>query len=465
MAQNFFKSYGNLNDEIGRSVIEMQDSSFLIFGSSSSFVDGTSNFYLMKIDSLGNFNWSKTYGGNNVEQGYDICYKPNRNYLLTGYTNSFGNGYEVYAIEVDSLGNELWSNTYGGSDWDFAYSNIAFPNGDVLITGNTYSFGNGDSDGFLMMLDNNGDSLWWKNYGTATENVLRQSIFTSHSEIVSIGSTVTLNGDKDIYLVKCNLSGDTIWTKTYGSTVDDEGYSLLQSINGNYILAGYTEGFTAIGKDGYYFEVDTSGTVLWSQVNPGPGSGEEIFNAICMKPNEHRFYAAWETTTFGNGEYDFVINSLYTNGGWNSASNTYGTLMTEKGYDIIFTSHKRVLAVGYTDYPFDNQNVMVIMSDTLLPTQQSSTLVDYMDVTSVIDFSSNEAIKLYPNPTTSFINIEATENIKSVFIRDLTGKVLSKHFGNINHLNVEFLEASYYLIEIELENGNTFVSKLAITKQ
>ncbi len=463
LAQNFFKSYGNSNDEIGQSVIEMQDTSYLIFGTSSSFIDGTANFYLMRIDSLGNFQWSKTYGGNNVERGYDICYKPNRNYLLTGYSNSYGNGYEVYAIEVDSVGNELWSKTYGGNDWDFAYSNMAFPNGDVLITGNTYSFGNGDSDGFLLMIDNNGDSLWWKNYGTATENILRQSILTTDNEILSIGSTVTTNGDKDIYLIKCNLLGDTIWTKTYGTNLDDEGNTLLQSTNGNYILGGSTRGLGAGGLDGYYFEIDTSGSVIWTQTYGG--ADDEQFNSIIIKPNESRFYVAYESNSFGNGEFDFVINSFYTSGGWYNASNTYGTLMTEKGYDIIFTSHKRVLAVGYTDFPYDNQNVMVVMSDTLLPTQSSSSLVDYIDVTGVNENNVTVQIKIYPNPAHSILNIETIEIIQSISIYDLTGKLVESRKGNLTVLDVENLPSSYYLMQIELASGQILSTKLIITKQ
>lgn len=460
MAQNFFRSYGNSNDEIGRSVVEAKDTSFLIFGSSSSFIDGTSNFYLMNIDSLGNFKWSKTYGGNSVEQGRDICLKPNGHFLLTGFSNSFGNGYEVYNVEVDSLGNEIWSKTYGGSDWDFAYSNLSLPNGDVLITGNTYSFGNGNSDGFLMQINNLGDSLWWKNYGTAADNVLRQSILTTDNEILSIGYTITQNGDKDFYLVKCNLLGDTIWTKTYGSSLDDEGFSIIQSINGNYILAGYTEGFTAIGSDGYYFEVDTSGVIIWTQIYGS--SGEEIFNSISLKPNEHRFYAAWETTSFGSGGYDFVVNSLYTNGGWNANTNTYGTLMMEKPYDVIFTSNKRILTVGFTDSPYGNQNIMAIMSDTLMPTQ--STMTPYIDATTINETVNDLSISIYPNPANQFIHIKSDDEIEKISILDLTGKMIGRYEENFEKINVENLNSGIYIMNIEMRNGKNYNSKISITK-
>lgn len=462
-AQNFYRSYGNSDDEVAKGAVETKDSSFFIFGTSSSFVNGTSNFYLLAIDSTGIFNWSKTYGGTGIEQGHAISMKPNGHYLLTGYSNSYGNGgYDILNIEIDSLGNEIWSKNYGGADWDYAFDNTILPNGNAIITGSTFSVGNGNQDGYLMMLDNNGDSLWMKTFGNADEDVLRKTILTSTGFLVSIGFTTLSNGDKDIYVIKTDTDGDTLWTKKYGTTSNDEGFSVCETTIGTYIMAGYSEGTGLGGKDGYYFETDTSGNVVWTQYNGG--SGEDIFNAICMKPNTSRFFATWETSSYGNGNYDFVINRIYTQGGWVvNGTNTYGTSENEKPYDIIYSSNNRVLAVGSTDSPFGNLNVMAVLTDSLLPTQL--TMVNYIDVTSVQ--SSDELIQLniYPNPSNEKINIQTDEQINHIYITDLSGRNVYDLIGNAHQIDVSQLKPSIYILRIEFVSGQYSNCQIIITRR
>jgi hypothetical protein len=461
-AQNFYRSYGNTDDEVAKGAVETKDSSFFIFGTSSSFVNGTSNFYLMKIDSTGFFDWSKSFGGNGIEQGNAIAMKPNGHYLLTGYSNSYGNGgYDILNIEIDSLGNEIWLKKHGGSDWDYAFDNTILPNGNSIITGSTFSIGNGNQDGFLMMLDNNGDSLWMKSYGNNDEDVLRKTILTSTGLLVSIGFTTETNGDKDFYVVKTDLNGDTLWTKKYGTTSNDEGFAICETIKGTYILAGYSEGVGAGGKEGFYFETDTNGIMIWNQ-NYGI-TQDEIFNAICIKPNENRFFAAWESASYGNGENDFVVNSLFTNGGWVDAAITYGTPMDEKPYDIIYTSHNRVLAVGSTNSPFGNLNIMAVLTDTLFPTQLN--MINYIDVTSVQSSDERIVLNVFPNPSSEKINIQTTEIINHISIVDLTGRIVLEINDNNNQIDVSTLKPSIYILRIEFENGQFSTCEISITKQ
>ncbi len=460
-AQNFFRSYGNTDDEVANDVIETKDSAFFLFGTSSSFVDGTSNFYLIRIDSTGAFGWSKSYGGNGIDQGHSISLKPNGHYLLTGYSNSFNSGYDILNIEIDSLGNEIWSKNIGGDDWDFAYGNLTLSNGNSLIAGSTFSYGNGNRDAFLWMIDDNGDSLWMKTFGSTEDDEMRKSIFTSTGEIISVGYTTVTTGDRDILLVKMKTNGDTLWTKKYGTAMDDEGFSLAESASGNYIIAGYSAGVGAGGKEGYYFQTDTAGIMMWNQ-NFG-GAGEDIFHDICVKKNENRFYAAWETNSIGNGEYDFTLSSLYITGGWYAAGNSYGTAMSEKPYGIIYTSHNRVLAVGSTNFPYGNSNVLAVMSDTLFPTQL--TMTSYIDVTAINENSASAGISIYPNPSNSNISIRCSEEISRIEIIDLNGKVVLMKENNFESINVSILPPSVYLLKTGLSNGGTAIHRLVVTKQ
>ena len=457
-AQNFYRSYGNTDDEVAKSVVETKDSAFFIFGTSSSFVNGTSNFYLLKIDSTGTFNWSKTYGGSGIEQGHSISLKPNGHYLLTGYSNSYGNGgYDILNIEIDSLGNEIWNNSYGGTDWDFAYDNTILLNGDAIISGSTHSIGNGNLDAYVMRIDNNGDSLWIKNYGSSGDDVIYRTILTSDNYIIGIGSTTTSNGDKDIFLLKMDENGDTLWTKTFGTTLNDEGFEIKETNTGNYLICGYIEA-AGLGKEGYYFETDTIGTVLWTQVYGG--ANEETFNALAIKTGENRFYAARETSSFGNGEYDFGVKGLSIFGGWYISGNTYGTLMTEKPYDMIYTSHHRILTVGYTDYPSGNQNVMAVLSDSLFPYQP--TLINYIDVTSVIENEISN-FSIYPNPASDIIYF-SENNLVSFSIHDISGQLFLQKNEMINSIDISDLSSGIYILSVKTSENKFAKIRLVIAR-
>lgn len=457
--QNFYRSYGNVDDEEGKSVVETKDSAFFIFGTSSSFINGTSNFYLIRIDSLGNFGWSKTYGGNGIEQGNAIIMKPNGHFLLTGFSNSFGNGgYDIFNVEIDSLGNEIWSKTHGGNDWDFAYDNTILTNGNSVITGSTFSIGNGNQDGFMMMINDNGDSLWMKSYGNSEEDVLRKSIVTSTNEIVSIGYTTLMNGDRNIYVVKADMNGDTVWTKQYGTTSNDEGFSLVELPSGNYLMVGYSEGIGVGGKEAYYYETDTAGNIIWTQFIGGTLDDE--FRDVCLKTNTNRFLTAATTQSYGNGGNEVKGYLLYYPGGYYLYSNNYGTSMEEELNSIIYTNNKRCLMVGFTDSPYGNKNVLAVMSDTLFPTQL--TMVNYIDVTSVME-NEISSFTFYPNPASDKIHFSEND-ITEIIVTDLSGKSFIRSTILQNEMDISSLSSGIYFLNLKNMAGQTAKIKLVVTR-
>ncbi len=118
----FFNSYGGQGNDHGKSIITTIDTAYAIVGATESFGSGNTDMYLFKIDSLGNLLWSKTYGGSNVDWGMDLKQTVDTGYILTGYSNSDSWDYDIYVVKTNSVGDSLWTNTYGGNDWDFSYS-------------------------------------------------------------------------------------------------------------------------------------------------------------------------------------------------------------------------------------------------------------------------------------------------------------------------------------------------------
>ena len=109
--------------------------------------------------------WEQTYGGNgeNLDNGKSVEQTQDEGYIITGYTNSFGNGgYDVYLIKTVENGNEQWSQTFGGEGTDIGYSVQQINDGGYIITGYTNSFGNGNTDVYLVKTDENGNEQWTK---------------------------------------------------------------------------------------------------------------------------------------------------------------------------------------------------------------------------------------------------------------------------------------------------------------
>src|ERR1035437_159631 len=132
----FEKVFGGLNEDYGLSVKQTFDKGYIIAGASSSYGAGNSDVYLMKLDSNGNFKWRNTFGGANVNWGYYVQQTTDSGYVIAGFTNSVGHGgYDMYLIRTNSIGDTLWTKTYGGTDWDFAYSVSQTSDGGFIVAG------------------------------------------------------------------------------------------------------------------------------------------------------------------------------------------------------------------------------------------------------------------------------------------------------------------------------------------
>ncbi len=130
----------------------------MIAGYTSSFGGSTYDVYLVKTDLSGNVQWSKTYGDSNSDFGYSVLQTADGGYVIAGNTYSFGAGYsDVYLVRTDSLGNLQWSKTYGDSDGDYGYSVLQSADGGYVIAGSMGTFGARATDFYLVKTDANGD--------------------------------------------------------------------------------------------------------------------------------------------------------------------------------------------------------------------------------------------------------------------------------------------------------------------
>ncbi|MFH1010077.1 MAG: hypothetical protein V1784_02440, partial [bacterium] len=138
----------------------------------------------------------------------------------------------------------LWTRTYGGSSYEDAYSVQQTADGGYVLAGYTETFGGGNGDVYLVKTNSQGDTLWTRTYGGSTWDWAESVQQTSDGGYIMAGVTNSFGaGNEDFYLVKTNSQGDTLWTRTYGGNNADDALSVQQTADGGYIVAGGTYSF------------------------------------------------------------------------------------------------------------------------------------------------------------------------------------------------------------------------------
>ena len=238
----FQKTFGGLNWEAdyGTSVQQTADGGYIIAGYTESFGSGLKDVYLTRTDSEGDILWTKAYGGSGDDYGNSVQQTADGGFIIAGYTMSFGAGLnDVYLIRTDANGDLLWSKTIGGSDEDYGYNVVQTSDGGFIITGETWSFGAGGSDAYLVRTDSSGSVLWTKTFGGSNDDFGNSIQRTADGGYIITGQTSSFGaGGYDVYLIKTNSTGDTLWTKALGESGLEIGNSIRQTTDDGYIITG-----------------------------------------------------------------------------------------------------------------------------------------------------------------------------------------------------------------------------------
>ena len=255
------------------SVQQTADGGFIIAGSTESMDYVDQDVYLIKTDVDGNEQWSKTFGGTYRDSGSSVQQTADGGFIIAGTKDLLGSGvdgYDVYLIRTDADGNEQWSKTFGGPYWDSGSSVQQTADGGFIIAGGTKSFGAGESDVYLVKTDVDGNEQWSKTFGGSSADG-RSVQQTTDGGFIIAGYTESFGaGESDVYLVKTDVNGNEQWSKTFGGSSTDYGFSVQQTTDGGFIIAGYTESFGAGESDVYLVKTDVNGNEQWSKTFGGP---------------------------------------------------------------------------------------------------------------------------------------------------------------------------------------------------
>ena len=297
------KTFGGSKRDYGRSVQQTIDGGFIILGETLSFGAGGLDVWLIKTDAFGDTLWTKNFGGSDYDYSPSVYQTTDSGYIITGATESFGaGGADFWLIKTDVSGDTLWTKSLWANDWDCGFSVQQTTDGGYIIVGETSSFGSGNKDVWLIKTDASGDTLWTKTFGGINYDCGASVYQTTDSGYILTGATESFGaGDYDVWLIKTNASGDTLWTKTFGGSEYEWSYSVLQTTDGGYILVGETSSFGAGNRDVWLIKTDASGDTLWTKTFGGSLSdrGRSVQQTI-----DGGYIITGTTESFGAGDYD-----------------------------------------------------------------------------------------------------------------------------------------------------------------
>jgi hypothetical protein len=333
--------YGSGGNETGYRVRTCLGQGYIVAGSTSS--SGITDGYVVRVDSLGLVMWSKYYIGSNVDIFTSIKQLPDSGYILSGYSNSGGNGgYDGWVYRIDKNGDSLWSKYIGTSDWDFFYDVAPTSDSGFILAGGTYGAGQGDEDMYFVKLNSNGNILWEKTYGGIKPDEAKAVIETGDTMLAAVGYSYSL-GDSlgDSWILRMNSNGDTTWTATLNSpTVADKAFGIADCNQyGRLYIVGQTT-IPGNGDDAYIHCITYSAGQVFTLTNGA--TAHDDYKGIVVRP-DGSLGVVGTTFSYGlNGNMYFFKDYI----SW--VYRTFGTNYEDGGYSIDFTTNYGYIACGYT---------------------------------------------------------------------------------------------------------------------
>jgi len=210
--------------------------------------------------------WYKYMGKSGYDKGNSVIRARDGGFVVTGTSSGYND--DVFLMKTDSTGDTLWMHTYGGDGSDAGNCVIQTADGGYAIVGHIWASVSGDSDSssqiYLIKTDASGNAVWEKIYGDDRHDY-------GYSVIQTADGGYLVAGDRNyrVYLLKTNARGDSVWAHTYGGELYGEALCVIPALDGGYIVAGRLGGE---GTDAYLLKIDNNGNVLWDTTYVGSGS-------------------------------------------------------------------------------------------------------------------------------------------------------------------------------------------------
>lgn len=363
----FQKVYGGTGNERAHSVQQTVDGGFIIAGETTSFGAGAKDLFVMKINANGAVQWTKTYGESANDDGNSVVIKQTSDlgYILTGRTESFGAGslYDSYILKLNNLGVIQWEKRIPGSSWDQFRDVLELSTGEFLLTGSAATFVSGVNDAHLVKISSIGNLIWIKNIGTASREHSTSIIELSNGNYAFSGNT-NVSDIRNSYIVCTDTSGIVLWSKQYGASGTEEDFSDIIQLNSNNLLCvGWSQSFGLGGNDIWVVKTDLNGNIIWSK--SFGGFNDDIGVNTYEKQSGNIIVTAL-SNSLGNNNEILVVNIDSAGNLLNTKS--YGGLLNEElewwGNPIqLLANEEYIIVGGTTSFGAGGEDIYVVKSN------------------------------------------------------------------------------------------------------
>lgn len=364
---DWIRSFGGSGDDSARAIVKTNDGGFAILGSTGS-IDGDiatkfeeeNDYWFLKFDANGILQWNKTYGGSMDDIGQSLAQTSDGGYVLTGYSmSSDGDAsnnegfHDNWVIKLDAQGVLEWESSYGFSGHDHSYDILEATEGGYFFTGflditSARADGNTEKRNSLTShgvgefwgtkIDEDG-SIQWRGYFGGTNNDRAHGVVQSddggfvmagftESDDYDISNT---NGSYDFWVVKVDPFGNLLWERSFGGEGIDISYDIAKTADDGYVLVGNT--FSSNGdvflnhgeSDIWMIKIDVEGNLIWEKTYGG--SKFDLAQAV-VQSKDGGFLIAGNTKS---DDKDSLLNNG-ENDIWVVKTNAFGELVWEKSF-------------------------------------------------------------------------------------------------------------------------------------
>jgi hypothetical protein len=467
----FFKLYSSEGDEDGQGVVELEDSTYALTGSSSSFPGGIgSQAFLVKTDTIGNFLWSKHYGGEESEVGRRIMYVKDEGYFIAGYTDSYGQGgFDYYLVKTDLNGDMIWENTYGGTAWDRVYDASLTQDTGVVMVGFTTSNPTENQDIYIVRTDNDGNELWSQTFGGAGDDRLESLVNYHDSTYFAVGTVFVEDSARSYaFSMFFNVDGTIYWKDTLGMSETDEFFFTdlcVDTVLNNLSMVGYRIRYGTGQKDVLYTLMTLAGNVdgYYSNSTEGDHMGVGI-TTYGIPGNRYIGFYYDDQWSFDDGvDASFQVFDAFL------APSLGGFAVNFPKPDLIHqmmpTLDGGAIMIGRTNAEGIGVNhAWLAKVGPFDDFPDSSSPHDLETVVSVAEAELEDFLEVYPNPSNGIVNIESAINdaVEIEIISNLGQRMRLVKMNGAMKIDFSTYPSGVYHLKTVTSSGISNVRKIVI---
>lgn len=306
-------TYGGSGEDVASSIQPTSDGGYIVAGTTYSFGAGRADAWVLKLSLRGDIEWQFTYGDSDDDGASSVQETGDGGFIVAGHTRSFGaGGKDVWILKLSPDGQVEWQKTYGGTWDEEANSILETSDGGYIVVGATSSFTMGMRDIWVLKLSPDGQVEWQSSFGTQVDDVGWSVDEVSAGGYIVAATTDAFGiGASKFWVLKLSASGESEWQRIYGGTGDDEAASILAASDGGYLVAGSTTSFGAGQADFWLLKLDSAGAIEWERTY---GGGDNDYLGSVRQTADDGYVVTGSSASFGTRRTDAWVLKLDSSG-------------------------------------------------------------------------------------------------------------------------------------------------------